>query len=295
MMLSQAADFCSILTCATMFAFSHSLHVLVKVADKDDETYSYIRKDICFSENETVPEQLSDEEKLVIEEKNSILKPFYVLRKRILNEFLKRFIILLLLCFFAAGCLSYFLAPDDIKAKLGFFGSFLYQVLFSFSMKDYFDEVADIASIFLFACFVCDLMLVKHFFGSPSGIVYQIKNPSYSSVTAGINFSPLKLALSRAQFLTPFLISCFTVLFLMGVSFVFYQKTAFRLNQFATEAALNFFKNSLDEVADVCSILTVALALFFALRVEKFVQAVSGMAYFYCVFMSKEISAKKAM
>ena len=68
-MLSQAADFCSILTCATMFAFSHSLHVLVKVADKDDETYSYIRKDICFSENETVPEQLSDEEKLVIEEK----------------------------------------------------------------------------------------------------------------------------------------------------------------------------------------------------------------------------------
>jgi hypothetical protein len=263
-----------------------------------------------------VPEQLSDEEKLVIEEKNSILKPFYVLRKRILNEFLKRFIILLLLCFFAAGCLSYFLAPDDIKAKLGFFGSFLYQVLFSFSMKEYFDEVADIASIFLFACFVCDLMLVKHFFGSPSGIVYQItqiKNPlrsisgfnlrrikciitpSYSSVTAGINFSPLKLALSRAQFLTPFLISCFTVLFLMGVSFVFYQKTAFKLNQFATEAALNFFKNSLDEVADVCSILTVALALFFALRVDKFVQAVSGMAYFYCVFMSKEISAKKAM
>ena len=286
MMLSQAADFCSILTCATMFAFSHSLHVLVKVADKDDETYGYISKDICFSENETVPEQLSDEEKLVIEEKNSILKPFYVLRKRILNEFLKRFIILLLLCFFAAGCLSYFLAPDDIKAKLGFFGSFLYQVLFSFSMKEYFDEVADIASIFLFACFVCDLMLVKHFFGSPSGIVYQIKNPSYSSVTAGINFSPLKLALSRAQFLTPFLISCFTVIFLMCVSL--------RTN-LNPEAILNFFKNSLDEVADVCSILTVALALFFALRVDKFVQAVSGMAYFYCVFMSKEISAKKAM
>jgi hypothetical protein len=277
MMLSQAADFCSILTCATMFAFSHSLNVLVQVADKDDKTYSYIREDISFSENEMVPEQLSDD----IEERKSILKPLYVLRNRILNKFYKRFIILLLLCLFAAACLSYFLAPDDIKAKLGFFGSFLYQVFFSFSMKEYFDEVADIASIFLFACFVCDLMLVKNFFGSPSGILYQIKNTS----TAGINFSPLKLALSRAQFLTPFLISCFTVLVSLGVSFAFYQE----------QSALNFFTNSLDEVANVCSILTVALALFFALRVDKFVQAVSGTAYFYCVFMSKEISAKKAM
>ena len=56
--------------------------------------------------------------------------------------------------------------------------TFLYSVLFSFSMKEYFDEVADIASIFLFACYICDLMLVKNFFGSPSGILHRIKNPS---------------------------------------------------------------------------------------------------------------------
>jgi hypothetical protein len=130
--------------------------------------------------------------------------------------------------------------------------TFLYSALFSFSMKEYFDEVADIASIFLFACFICDLMLVNFFYGSPSGILHQIKNPS----TAGMNSPPLKLALSRAQFLTPILISCFTVLVSLGVSFAFLQE----------QSAVNFFKNSLDEVADVCSILTVALALFFGLR-----------------------------
>ena len=94
----------------------------------------------------------------------------------------------------------------------------LYSVLFSFSMKEHFDEVADITSIFLFACYICDLMLVKNFFGSPSGVLHRIKNPS----TAGINFPPLKLALSRAQFLTPILISCFTVLVSLGVSFAFF-------------------------------------------------------------------------
>ena len=259
-----------------MLALIHSLNVAVKVADKRDKTYSDIKEDVRFS---TV-EMVSEEKKESIEE-NSILKPFHVLRKRILDKFYVRFITLLLLSLFAAGCLSYFLAPDDIKDKLGFFGSFIYTVFFSFSMKEYFDEVADIASIFLFACFVCDLMLVKTFFGSPSGILYQIKNPS----TAGINFSPLKLALSRAQFLTPFLISCFTVLAALGASFAFYQE----------QSVVNFFKNSLDELADVCSILTVALALFFSLRVDKFVQAVRGMAYFHSVFMSREISAKKDM
>jgi hypothetical protein len=44
------------------------------------------------------------------------------------------------------------------------------------------------------------------------------------------------------------------------------------------QPAVNFFKNSLDEVADVCSILTVGLSIFISLRVKKSVDLLSGMA-----------------
>jgi hypothetical protein len=170
---------------------------------------------------------------------------------RIKSKALARFHTVILLLLSVAGCAAYFLTPSNYLSELGFAGC----------LKEYLDEVADVASIFLFSCYISNVALVKYFVG----ILYQVKNATRYTK---LDFSPLERVVSKGQFFTPVLISSFIVLLSLGFSFVVFKE----------QSAVNFFKNSLDEVADVCSILTVGLSIFFSLRVKKCVDLLSGMA-----------------
>jgi hypothetical protein len=150
-----------------------------------------------------------------------------------------------------AGAAAFFLTPSHMQ--LGFFGS----------LKEYLDESADLASIFLFSCLLSNLMFYEYIVD----VVYQIKQANRQTK---INFSPLETVLERGQYFVPFYISCIIVFCSMLVSFWLFQE----------RSAVNFFKNSLDEVADVCSILSVAVPMFFGMRIKKFVEVLTGAALF---------------
>lgn len=134
------------------------------------------------------------------------------------------------------------------------------------SLKEYLDESADLASIFLFSCLLSNLMFYKYIVD----VVYQIKQANSQTK---INFSPLESVLERGQYSVPIAISCIIVFCSMLASFWLFQEIS----------AVNFFKNSLDEVADVCSMLSVAVPMFFSMRIKKFVEVLNGAALFACL------------
>ena len=150
-----------------------------------------------------------------------------------------------------AGAAAFFLTPSHMQ--LGFFGS----------LKEYLDESADLASIFLYSCLLSNLM----FYNYIVDVVYQIKQANRQTK---INFSPLETALERGAYFVPSCISCIIVFCSMLVSFWLFQE----------RSAVNFFKNSLDEVADVCSMLSVAVPMFFGMRIKKFIEVLTGAALF---------------
>ena len=240
--LSQVADCCSILTCATILAFNLAQKLLITALDPKDAMF----KDL-HEEMEQKGQSVTSFEQAQSLGDTMLLK----LAARIRSKAVVRFITVVLLFLSVAGTSAYFLTPSNLSAQLGFAGS----------LKEYLDEVADLASIFFFSCYISNLMLVKFFVD----LLYQVKNATRDTK---LDFSPLERVVSKGQFFTPVLISIVLVLLSLGFSFVVFKE----------QSAVNFFKNSLDEVADVCSILKVGLSIFFSLRVKKFVDLLSGMA-----------------
>jgi hypothetical protein len=151
-----------------------------------------------------------------------------------------------------AGIAAFFFTPSHLK--LGFFAS----------LKEYLDESADLSSIFLFACLISNLKFIQYIVD----VVYQIKQANRQTK---INFSPLETVLNRGQFFAPFVFSCIIVLASLALSFWIFEE----------RSAVNFFKNSLDEVADVCSMLSVAVPMYIGMRIKKFIEVISGAALLY--------------
>jgi len=141
-----------------------------------------------------------------------------------------------------------FFTPALVKAKLGFLGS----------TKEYVDEVADIGSIFLFAF----TLSVIH---RSSRIVQNIQKLKQGKVPANIwellcvVLPPGDTVLSFYKWTIVAFLSVITAAFSVSLQLVPAQTT------------VNFLKNNLDEVADVCSILTAAMLFYYEYRLRHVV------------------------
>jgi hypothetical protein len=236
-MFYQAADLCSILSCAFVVAVNCAIHTFFQAIAEDAEKD---RQFIGRSQSEL-------EQQVHAAIRQAIKTSFAQARRTALVTFGG-----VVLAFVGlAGAAAFFLTPSHMQ--LGFFAS----------LKEFLDESADLASIFLFSCQLANLMFYKYIVD----VVYQIKQANRQTK---INFSPLETVLERGQYFVPFAISCIIVFCSMLVSFWLFQE----------RSAVNFFKNSLDEVADVCSMLSVAVPMFFGMRIKKFIEVLTGAALF---------------
>ena len=141
-----------------------------------------------------------------------------------------------------------FFTPAPVKTKLGFLGS----------TKEYVDEVADIGSIFLFAF----TLSVMHRW---SRIVQNIQNLKQGRAPASI-WELLCFVLPPGDTLLNFY--KWTIIAFLSVITVAFSVS---LQLVPAQTSVNFLKNNLDEVADVCSILTAALLFYYEYRLRHVV------------------------
>jgi hypothetical protein len=237
-MLYQAADFCSIVSCAFVAAYFCGVDAFPKIliAEKDkkhEEKFQNPTQFLNYIINAVLPEIFA----------------------RVRSKAVARFFTVIAIFTGIAAAFAYFLTPSHLMNQLGFLGSF----------KEYLDEAADLASIFLFA-HVVRAQIQKNRIGR---FFQGIKNAKFKTdgtlEPPGIDFSMLS-----ASPYSPLRIAAFIVIFSLFLSFAVFKEVS----------AVNFFKNSLDEVADVCSILTVAIYMFDATRMANFPQVLMSALFF---------------
>ena len=151
---------------------------------------------------------------------------------------LKVFILMTFIAYLASALAGQFFAPAHVKSKLGFFSA----------TKEYVDEVADLASIFLYALTL--------------GVVHAWKRTGSNIQNFKEGKTPTDV---NNTFFAAFKGPIFTFVVILTISFFV------SLQLVAEQTSVNFFKNNLDEVADVCSILTVATLFYYEHRVRHVV------------------------
>jgi hypothetical protein len=141
-----------------------------------------------------------------------------------------------------------FFTPALVKTKLGFLGS----------TKEYVDEVADIGSILLFAFTLSAIH-------RSSQIVQNIQKLKQGRAPANIwellclVVPPGDTVLNFCKWPIIAFLSVITAAFSVSLQLV------------PAQTSVNFLKNNLDEVADVCSILTAAMLFYFEYRLRHVV------------------------
>lgn len=236
-MLYQAADFCSIVSCAFVAAYFCGVDAFPKIliAEKDkkhEEKFQNPTQFLNYIINAVLPEIFA----------------------RVRSKAVARFFTVIAIFTGIAAAFAYFLTPSHLMNQLGFLGSF----------KEYLDEAADLASIFLFA-HVVRVQIQKNRIGRFFQEIKKAKFKTDGTPETEIDFS----ILSESPY-SPLRITAFIVIFSLFLSFAVFKEVS----------AVNFFKNSLDEVADVCSILTVAIYMFDATRMANFPQILMSALFF---------------
>ncbi len=152
------------------------------------------------------------------------------------------------------------ISPFFFNSQLGWFET----------VKQYLDEAADLCSIFFFVCMLAVCRTVQFFF---DGLISDAKFASANAGARSVVEAMVDGAVQRSSIV---LTSCCSLACLVTVPLI-------ASLSFTDNTAVHFFKNNMDEVADVSSILSVALFLHFRARVRAF-----DAQYFDCVETGKK-------